>query len=226
MHALTQTSQSFMNRHQAGQALARILPKKLTRFRDAADVVVMAMPKGGVAVGAEIAAALHVPLDVLLVAKITMPGCGSTPLGAITSGGVRMLNDALIDNLHLNEDDVNAAVLKESQHIALQEKIYRGGHPSLDVADRTVILADDGTTPCSTLRCAIRLLRREHADHVVVALPALCRHSACDLRYEADDVVTLAEPSSPAPPSRWFHDFPPTSEREVRELLERQFVMG
>lgn len=226
MHAPTHTSQSFMNRHQAGQALAGILPKKLSKFRDAANVVVMAMPKGGVAVGAEIAAVLRVPLDVLLVAKITMPGCGSTPLGAITSGGVRMLNTALIDNLHLSRDEVNAAVLRECQHIAHQEKIYRGDHPSLDVADRTVILVDDGTTPCSTLRCAIRLLRREHADHIVVALPALCRHSACDLRYEADEVVTLAEPSYPAPPSRWFHDFPPTTEHEVRELLDRQFAMA
>lgn len=226
MHTHLHASQSFLNRNEAGRALAEKLAKKISIFKDTSQVVVLALPKGGVAVGAEIAAELHHPLDVLLVSGITTPGCGNTPLGAITSGGVRMLNTALIDSLHLSADEVNRAVIKEYQRIARQEKIYRGEHPSIDVADRTVILVDDGTTPCSTLRNAIRLLRREHADHVVVALPALCRHAACDLRYEADEVVTLAEPSYSAPPSRFFRDFPPTTDHEVRELLDRQFTMS
>ena len=202
----------------------RELAKKLTRYQSRPGVVVLAIPKGGVPVGVEIAEALELPLDILLIGKITTPGCGDTPLGAVTSGGVRMLNSAMIDRLHLSDEEIREAVLKECQHIASRERVYRGGHPSMDVADHTVILVDDGSTPCVSIRNAIRLLRRQHADRVVVALPALCRNSACDLRYETEEVVTLAEPTSPAPAGRWFRHFPPTSDHEVRCLLERQFA--
>jgi predicted phosphoribosyltransferase len=210
----------FGDRMEAGRELAQ----KLTKYRNEPGVVVLAIPKGGVPVGVGIAEELEHPFDVLLIGKITAPGCGGTSLGALTSGGVRMLNCAMIDRLHLSEEEIRNAVFKECQHIAHRERLYRGDHPSVDVADRTVILVDDGSTPCVMLRNAIRLLRRQHADRVVVALPALCRNSACDLRFETEEVVTLAEPASPAPAGRWFRHFPPTSDHEVRCLLERQFA--
>lgn len=210
----------FVNRMEAGRELA----KKLVKFKKDPDVIILAIPRGGVAVGAEIADALEHPLDVLLLGKVTTPGCGDTPLGAVTSGGVRLLNSAMIDRLHLSEEEVRAAVLRECQDISRRERLYRGDHPSLEVADRTVILVDDGSTPCATVRNAIRLLRRQHVERIVVALPAVCRHSACDLRYETDEVVTLAEPSSPTPAGRWFREFPPTTDREVRSMLDQHFA--
>jgi predicted phosphoribosyltransferase len=213
------STKRFGNRREAGRELAR----RLSRFAGSMDAVVLALPKGGVAVGAEIARTLGLPFDVLLVGRITAPGCGDTALGAITSGGVRLLNNAMIDRLGLNETDVRNAVLKECRHLARREKIYRGQRPSLEIADQTVILVDDGTASCSTVRNAIRLLRRQHAERVVVAMPAACHHTACDMRMEADEVLTLAEPSSPVTVGQWFDSFPRTKAADVRRLLSGEF---
>lgn len=215
MTTVTTSFRRFATRQDAGRALA----KRLQKFHDSPDAVVLALPKGGVPVGVEIARRLALPIDVLLIARITTPGCGDTPLGAITSGGVRMLNCAMIDRLHLGEEEIRAAVLKESIEITRRERLYRSDRPSIDVADRTVILVDDGSSPCSTVRCAIRLLHRQHADHVVVAMPATCHHAACDLRMEADEVVTLAEPSGEVPASKWFVNFSPPTPEEIRRIL-------
>ena len=216
MTTLATCFRRFGTRQDAGRALAQ----RLHKFHESPDAVVLALPKGGVAVGVEIARLLNLPMDVLLIAKITAPGCGDTPLGAITSGGVRMLNSAMIDQLHLDEEEIRDAVLKESIHLARRERLYRSNRPSIDVADHTVILVDDGSSTCSTLRNAIRLLKRQHAEHVVVATPAACHHSACDLRMEADGVVTLAEPSAEIPASKWFENFTPPSPEEICRILQ------
>ncbi len=206
----------FGTREDAGHALA----KRLGDHFSSPDTVVLGLPKGGVAVGVEIARILRLPFDVLLVSRITLPGCGKTPLGALTSDGVRVLNYAMIDRLHLTEEEVRGAVLSKSIRLARRERTYRPRRPSLEVADRNVILVDDGTTECAVIRDAIHLLRRQHAEHVVVALPAACHHSACDMRLEADEVVTLAEPSSEFPASRWFEHHAPPSADEIRRILE------
>lgn len=208
----------FGSRQEAGRSLA----KRLAGFT-ATDGVVLALPKGGATVGAEIAHLLQLPFDVLLMDRITAPGCGEAPLGAITSGGVRMLNSAMIDSLHLSDDVVRGAVLRKALRLARRERLYRNHHSSLDVADRTVILVDDGTATCATLCNAIRLLRRQHAEHVVVAVPVACQHAACDLRMEADEVVTLAEPTVEISAGKWFDSFPPTTAAEVRRILSREF---
>jgi putative phosphoribosyl transferase len=210
------TLKRFPTRQDAGRALAR----RLTHFMAASDTVVLALPKGGVAVGIEIARILGLPFDVLLVGRITVPGCGDTPLGAITSGGVRMLNCAMIDNLHLTERDIHDAVLRKSLELAEREHIYRGQRPSLEVADRNVILTDDGSSACAILRSAIRLLRRQHAEKVIVAIPATCHNAACDLRMEADELIVLAEPSSSVPAGKWFEHFESPTNDEVRRMLK------
>ncbi len=211
----TSSPKQFGSRQEAG----RILAKRLARFSGTPDAVVLALPKGGVAVGAEIARILSLPFDVMLIGRITAPGCGDTTLGAITSDGVRMLNSAMIDRLHLDDADIRRAVLRKSLQIARRERLYRNHLPSLEVADRTVILVDDGCSKCATVRHAIRLLRRQHAEHVIVAIPAACHHAACDLRLEADEVVTLMEPSSPLSPGKCFDHFPPITVAEVQRLL-------
>ncbi len=208
----------FGSRQEAGRALA----KRLAGFT-ATDAVVIALPKGGVTVGAEIAHLLQLPFDVLLMDRITAPGCGVTPLGAITSGGVRMLNSEMIDRLHLSDEVVRGAVLRKALRLARRERFYRHHHPSVDVADRTVILVDDGTASCSTMRDAIRLLHRQHAEHVVVAVPFTCHHTACDLRMETDDVVSLEESSVEIAAVKWFDSFPPTTTAEVLRILSEEF---
>jgi predicted phosphoribosyltransferase len=216
MNTVTHSFHRLGTRQDAGRALA----KRLQRYAGCPDAVVLALPKGGVAVAVEIARRLSLPMDVLLIARITTPGCGDTPLGAITSGGVRMLNCAMIDRLHLSEEAIREAVLKESIELARRERLYRSDRPSIDVADQTVILVDDGSSACSIVRNAIRLLRRQHADHVVVAMPATCHHAACDLRMEADELVTLAEPSGEVPLSKWFEHFTPPTPEEIRRILQ------
>ena len=212
----TSSPKRFPTRQDAGRALA----KRLSHYMATSDTVVLGLPKGGVAVGIEIARILGLPFDVLLVDRITVPGCGDTPLGAITSGGVRMLNCAMIDNLHLSEQDIREAVLRKSLELAERERAYRSQRPSLEVADRNVILVDDGSSACSILRSAIRLLRRQHVEKVVVAVPAACHNAACDLRMEADEVVALVEPAAASPAGKWFEHFEPPTHNEVRRMLK------
>lgn len=209
----------FRSREDAGRSLAKCLAK----YTDPGHVIVLALPKGSVPVAAEVARILGKPFDVLLVGKITAPGNREKTLGAITGGGVRMLNHEMIDRLHLTDSEINDAILKESLDLARRERFYRGQHPSLDVADHTVILVDDGTTPCSTVIDAIRLLRRQHADRIVVALPATNgNHAAWDLRLEADEMVTLAKPAASLPSGKRFKHFPRTTAARVRRLLSRE----
>jgi predicted phosphoribosyltransferase len=212
----TTSHKRFPTRQDAGRALA----KRLRHCLAASDTVVMALPKGGVAVAVEIARILGLPLDVLVLGRITVPGCGDTPLGAITSGGVRMLNCAMIDKLQLAEQDIREAVLRKSLELAEREYNFRRQRPSLDVADRNVILVDDGSSPCTILRSAIRLLRRQQPERVIVAVPATCHHAACDLRMEADEVVVLAEPAADGPAGKWFEHFEPPTNDEVRRMLK------
>jgi putative phosphoribosyl transferase len=213
----TKKLQRFENREDAGHELAI----RLMRYTGLHNVAVLAFPRGGVPVGAEVAAYLNKPFDILLVRKIPAPGHDGVAMGAITGGGVRILDYATIDRLHLSDAEIKAAILKESLELAWRENLYRGDHPALDVADRTVILVDDGATAHATIVDAIHLLRRQHADRIVVAVPALCRDSAYDLRQEADEVVTLAEPAQPVSTPKCFKRYPLTTDAEVRGLLTR-----
>lgn len=217
-HLIEDRIQPFENREEAGRELA----KRLTKFTGSRDTVVLAFPSGGVAVGAEITRILRIPFDIFLVGKITTPGCRDSSLGAITSNGVRTLNNAMIDRLHLSDAEIRSAVLRKSLQLARREKFYRGHHPSLMVADHTVILVDDGSTPYTALQNAIRLLRRQHAERIIVTLPSACRLAACDLRMETDDVVTLMEPKSTITAAKCYRHFPRTSAKDVRRLLDRE----
>lgn len=211
----SKASPPFTSRQEAGRALAR----RLEGFARRNDTVVLAIPDGGVPVAAEIAKSLRLPLDLILIEKIITTSCRSKQLGAITSGGVRILNSAMIDHLHLSDAEIKAAILRKSLEIARRESLYHKNHVSLDLADHSVILVDDGSTSCSTLRNAIRLLHRQHVEHIIVALPATCHHAACDLKMEADDVVTLVEPRSRAFARNCLKQLPRTTLSEVRELL-------
>lgn len=207
--------QSFASREEAGRKLAQ----RLAKHASAANTIVLALPNGGVPVGAEIAEFLDKPFDVLLVEKIIAPGNSGAHLGAVTGGGVRMLNSAMIDHLCLSAPEINSAVLDGSMRLAHREKRCRGQKAAIEIADRTVILIDDGTAPCEVIRAAVRLLRRQHAERVIVALPVACQDTASDLRMEADHVITLAEPKHSESAGNWYDLFPVTTDAEVCRLL-------
>jgi len=207
--------QSFASREEAGRKLAQ----RLAKYSISGNTIVLALPNGGVPVGAEIAEFLDKPFDVLLVEKIIAPGDSGAHLGAVTGGGVRMLNSAMIDHLQLSKPEVNSAVLDGSMRLAHREKRCRGQKAAIEIADRTVILIDDGTAPCEVIRAAVRLLRRQHADRVIVALPVACQDIVSDLRMEADHVVTLVEPKHTGVTGNWFDHFPMTTDADVCRLL-------
>jgi len=215
----THSPRRFKNRQDAGRQLAR----SMADFASIPGVIVLAFPNGGIPVAVEIARALGKPLDILLMREITHPDDHEIVLGTITSGGVRALNCALIDQLHLSDSQVAEAILYECQELARCEQLYRHDHPSLSVADKTVILVDDGVTPCGTFRNAIHLLRRQHADRIVVALPAASGHDTCDLRLEADEVVALAESETCGSPEKFFRKFGPTTDEKACRLLAREW---
>lgn len=207
--------QPFTSREEAGRKLAH----RLAKYSNTGNTIVLALPNGGVPVGAEVAEYLCKPFDILLVEKIIAPGSDGASLGAVTGGGVRMLNSEMIDRLSLTKPEVNSAVLDGSMRLAHRAKRCRGQKAAIEIADRTVILIDDGTAPCEVIRAAVRLLRRQHADRVIVALPVACQDTASDLRMEADQVVTLAEPEHSESPGNWFEKFPMTTDADVRRLL-------
>lgn len=212
----TQTTKPpFTNREEAGRTLAA----RLSRFANCPDAVVLAIPGGAVEVGRTLATALRLPFDILIVSVITAPAGGREPIGAMTSGGVRMLNFELIDRLHLSDAELRKAILRKAVCVSRREQHYRDGRPSIDLADRTVILADDGASRCETIRNAIRLLHRRHAERIIIATPAACQHAASDLGMEADEFVSLTQAEEPQPPAAWFMQCPRTTSRRVKCLL-------
>lgn len=205
----------FATREQA----ASVLAKRLARYQDSPDHVVLSLPGGGAEVGHAIAASLRLPFDVLVVSPIEGPPACDRPIGAMTGGGVRMLDFNLIDRLHLDEDDVRAAIRRCAGQVNRREWFLRAGRPAVNVADHSVILSDDGSSRCEMLRHAVRLLHRCHVERVVLATAAACRRVACDLKLEVDEMICLTQPSETRPPESVFRNSPHTSYARVRDLL-------
>lgn len=208
------TLESPVNHRRAGRQLAR----RLEHFTDRGPFVVLALPNGGVVLGAELAEHLKAPFDILLVRPITSPDHGDAVLGAITGGGVRLLDHAMIDRLQLSDADLRAAILREAIEIASRERFFRGGLPSLEVADQTVILVADDSMPCDAICQAIRLLKRQHVERVILAMPTASHRAVCELRLVANEVVTLVEPTLDGAIPRWLRRMPRLSDRDVRRI--------
>lgn len=205
----------FQDRADAGRRLA----EKLTGYAGRADVVVLALPRGGVPVGAEVARALGAPLDVFLVRKLGVPGHEELAMGAIASGGVRVVNETVARQLGIPADVVDAAAEREGQELARREAAYRDGRPAPDVRGKTVILVDDGLATGSTMRAAVAAVRRARPAAVVVAVPVGSAETCADFRGEADVVVCAEEPEPFFAVGTWYDDFSQTTDDEVRELL-------
>jgi putative phosphoribosyl transferase len=208
-------ARAFRDRHEAGVALADLLQGYARRN----DVVVLALPRGGVPVAYEVASALHVPLDVFSVRKLGVPGHPELAMGAIASGGVQVLNEEVLAWYRPSADTVDAVAQVEMRELDRRERAYRAGRPLVLVEGRTVILVDDGLATGSTMRAAVQAVRQLRVGHVVVAAPVGARDTCEALRRIADDVVCVLTPDHFVAVGAWYVDFSETTDEEVQRLL-------
>jgi putative phosphoribosyl transferase len=205
----------FHDRHDAGRQLAQALE----RYAGRGEVIVLALPRGGVPVGYEVARALHVPLDVYLVRKLGVPGRPELAMGAIAMGGGRVLNEDVIEALAIPEQVIDAVAAAETYEIERRDRLYRGDRPPPAVRGQTVIVVDDGLATGATMRAAIAALREQTPARIVVAVPTAARETCNELRREADEVICLTTPSPFLAVGAWYADFSATEDDEVRDLL-------
>ncbi len=205
----------FKDRHDAGRRLAAILGPYAGRE----DVLVLALPRGGVPVGYEVARALGVPLDVMQVRKLGVPGHEELAMGAIASGGVRVLSENVVEALSIPERVIATVAAFEEQELDRRERIYREGRPFPEVRGRTVILVDDGLATGSTMRAAAAALRAQGAGRLVAAVPVAPKETCDALRDLMDDVICAVTPEPFLAVGEWYDDFSQTSDADVRNLL-------
>src|SRR3979411_2144039 len=208
----------FRDRREAG----RLLAAKLTAYANRPDVIVLALPRGGVPVAYEVARALGAPLDVFVVRKLGVPGYEELAMGAVATGGVRVLNDQLVNRLGIPDHLIDAVAAREQQELARRERLYRSGRPPLDVRNRTVILVDDGLATGATMHAAIQALRQQQPARIVVAVPTASRETCEEMKTKADDVICAITPDPFHAVGRWYRDFSQTTDEEVGALLAQR----
>jgi putative phosphoribosyl transferase len=196
-----------------------LLASSLKKYRNRSDVLVLALPRGGVPVAFEVAQALHAPLDVLVVRKLGVPGNEELAFGALAPDGVRVLNAALLSEFSIADEVVNAICAREHEELRRREQVYRGSRPQCEIAGRAVILVDDGLATGSSMLAAARALRRQAPRECVIAVPVASAEACADLRSEADKVVCGAIPHPFLSVSRWYKDFTGVTDDEVLQLL-------
>jgi putative phosphoribosyl transferase len=206
----------FRDRREAGRRLA----DRLVAYAGRPDVIVLALPRGGVPVAYEVARALGAPLDVFLVRKLGMPGHEEFAIGAIASGGVRVLNEETLLDYGVSREQVEAIVEAEERELERRERRYRGDRPFPDLTGRTVILIDDGLATGSSMRAAVAALRQERPSRIVVAVPTAPAETCEDLRPIVDDMVCLMTPEPFYAVGLWYEDFSQTTDEEVHDLLQ------
>jgi putative phosphoribosyl transferase len=207
----------FLDRTDAGHQLA----EQLRHYANREDVIVLALPRGGVPVAYEVAHALHAPLDIFLVRKLGVPGHEELAMGAIASGGVKVLNHGVVRAMRIPEAAIDAAAAREMRELERREREYRDGRPPADVRGRTVILVDDGLATGATMLAAVNALRREGAARIVVAVPVSSKRACAEFRHQVDEVVCAEMPDDFQSVGEWYYDFSQTTDAEVRNLLAR-----
>ncbi|MDD4891545.1 MAG: phosphoribosyltransferase family protein [Phycisphaerae bacterium] len=206
----------FNNRPHAGRELAAAL----RRYAGRADVLVLGLPRGGVEVAAEVADALHVPLDVMLVRKLGVPGHEELAMGAVGAGGARVLNRDVIAALGIPLDVVESVAEREGIELARRNAAYRANRPPPRIAGRTIILIDDGLATGASMRVAVQAVRQLQPQRVIVAVPVAPPETVRELGSQVDEMVCLSAPADFDGVGRWYADFSQTSDRQVRDLLE------
>jgi predicted phosphoribosyltransferase len=205
----------FRDRADAG----RHLLSKLGAYQARPDVLVLGLPRGGIPVGYEVARGLGAPLDVFVVRKLGVPGQEELAMGAIATGGVRVVNREVVDALHIQPDVLDRAAEAERRELERRERSYRGDRPQPEVEGRTVILVDDGLATGSTMRAAVQALRQQRPARIVVAVPVAAFATCEELRREVEEVVCFATPEPFMAVGRFYDDFAQTTDEEVHDLL-------
>jgi putative phosphoribosyl transferase len=207
----------YGDRSEAG----RLLAAELAAYANHPDVLVLALPRGGVPVAYEVARALNASLDVFLVRKLGVPGHEELAMGAVATGGVRVLNDEIISDLRIPDYLIDAVAAQEQRELERRERLYRGDRPPPDVRGRTVILVDDGLATGATMYAAIQALRQQQPARIVVAVPTASPETCEALRAEVDEVICAITPEPFYAVSLWYEDFSQTTDETVRDLLAR-----
>lgn len=205
----------FQDRTAAGQFLA----EALADYANRSDVVVLALPRGGVPVGFELAKALNASLDVLVVRKLGVPDNKELAMGAIASGGVRVLNQDIVQQLHISDEVIEQITREEREELKRREQLYRGNRHFPYLWARTVILVDDGLATGATMWAAILALRQQQPARIVVAVPVAAPETYQELKSKVEKIVCSATPSPFYSVGRWYKNFPQTTDEEVRNLL-------
>jgi putative phosphoribosyl transferase len=207
----------FHDRREAGQLLAA----KLTAHLHETSVLVLALPRGGVPVAFEVAKGLHAPLDVILVRKLGVPGRQELAMGALATGGIRVLNADVIEMHGIPDTVINEVTRHEYQELQRRERLYRGDRPPYDVRDRTVLLVDDGIATGATMHAAVAALQQQLPARLIIAVP-VAASSTCDtFTAKGVKLVCILKPRLLFAIGSWYDDFSPTTDEEVRDLLEQ-----
>ncbi|HEY2970934.1 MAG TPA: phosphoribosyltransferase [Pyrinomonadaceae bacterium] len=207
----------YRDRIEAGKYLAA----QLAHYANCDDVLVLALPRGGVPVAYEVAKALSAPLDIFLVRKLGVPGHEELAMGAIATGGVRVLNDDVVEYLLIPAGVIDSVAADELRELERRERAYRGNRPEPTVRGKTVILVDDGLATGSTMRAAAAALRQQSPARIVVAVPVSAPQTCDEYRMGVDEIVCATMPEPFYGVGQWYRDFSQTTDEEVRDLLEQ-----
>jgi putative phosphoribosyl transferase len=207
----------FRDRREAG----RVLAEQLRHYAGRADVIVLGLPRGGVPVAFEVARELRAPLEVFIVRKLGVPGYEELAMGAIASGGVRVLNDEVVRQLPQSERIIEGVTAAEMRELERREAEYRDGRAAPILREKTVILVDDGLATGATMRAAVMSLKRHEVASIVVGVPVAAPDTCAEFRDEVDEIVCAATPASFRGVGQFYQDFSQTTDEEVRELLAR-----
>lgn len=207
----------YQNRYEAGKKLA----EELTEYKNRKDVLVLALPRGGVPVGFEIAKALHVALDVFIVRKLGVPGHLELAMGAIAMGNTQVFNEDIIHNLGISSEEIQSAIVKEQQELKRRELVYRGHHDFPSIKDKTIILVDDGIATGATMRAAIKAIYQLHPAKLIVAVPVADNELCQRMQLAVDQLICPMRPSDFSSVGAWYQDFSQTEDDEVFSLLNR-----
>ncbi|KTD61757.1 phosphoribosyltransferase [Legionella spiritensis] len=207
----------YSNRREAGKFLA----KQLSDYANDPDVIVLALPRGGVPVAYEVAKALSVPLDVYIVRKLGVPGHEELAMGALASGGTMIFNEEIINTLFISEDAINQVIQAEENELKRREQIYRGKRPFPDLSNKTIILVDDGIATGATMRAAINGLYKQNPARIIIAVPVAALSTYEEMSVLADSIICPLKPVNFHAVGLWYSDFSQTTDKEVTDLLAR-----